>query len=78
MVRFDVAKAGTYRVALGGAAWIDVVQSGKVLTSAAHAHGPACSPVKKMVDFVLPAGRYALQLSGAKTAELFVSVTTIR
>jgi len=26
----------------------------------------------------LPAGRYALQLSGAKTAELSVSVTTIR
>jgi hypothetical protein len=78
VVRFDVAKAGTYRVALGGAAWIDVVQSGKVLTSTAHAHGPACSPIKKMVDFMLPAGRYALQLSGAKTAELPVSITTIR
>lgn len=78
VVRFDVAKAGKYRVALGGAAWIDVVQSGKVLTSTAHAHGPVCSPIKKMVDFVLPAGRYALQLSGAKTAELSVSITTIR
>ncbi len=78
VVRFDVAKAGTYRVALGGAAWIDVVQSGTVLTSTAHAHGPVCSPVKKMVDFALPAGRYALQLSGAKTAELSVSITTIR
>ena len=78
VVRFDVAKAGTYRVALGGAAWIDVVQSGKVLTSTAHAHGPVCSPVKKMVDFVLPAGRYALQLSGAKTPDLAVSITAIR
>lgn len=78
VVRFDVAKAGTYRVGLGGAAWIDVVQSGKVLPSTAHAHGPVCSPMKKMVDFALPAGRYALQLSGAKTAELSVSVTTIR
>lgn len=78
VVRFDVAKAGTYRVALGGPLWIDVVQGGKALTSVAHAHGPACSPVKKMVDFALPAGRYALQLSGAKTPDALVSITTIR
>ncbi|WP_380778714.1 hypothetical protein [Sphingomonas sp. R86520] len=78
VVRFNVAKAATYRVALAGPAWVDVVQGGKVLTSLAHAHGPACSPVKKMVDFMLPAGRYALQLSGAKTSDLAVSITMIR
>lgn len=73
-VSFEVTVAGTYRVALDSPAWVDVVSSGKVLDSVAHGHGPACSPVRKMVDFELSPGRYALQLSGAKTASVTVLV----
>lgn len=62
---FDVAEAGTYRVALGAAAWVDVVGPGGTQASTAHAHGPECSGIRKMVDFALQPGRYTLQLSAS-------------
>ncbi|TCM25165.1 homogentisate 1,2-dioxygenase [Novosphingobium sp. ST904] len=66
---FDVAEAGSYRVALGSAAWIDVIKAGKkagdgtAMTSTAHGHGPDCSGIRKMVDFTLEPGTYLLQVS---------------
>ncbi len=71
---FTVATAGTYRVALGSGAWIDVVRDGKALTSTAHTEGPACSGIRKVVDFVLTPGRYTLQLSGSKEAPMRVLI----
>ena len=64
-VPFVVATVGSYRVALGTPAWIDVVRAGKPVASAAHAHGTACTGIAKTVDFTLSPGRYVLQLSGA-------------
>ena len=61
----EVPVAARYRVALGAAAWIDVVANGAALPSVAHGHGPDCSPVRKMVDYDLKPGRYLLQVSGA-------------
>ncbi|MCP3735577.1 hypothetical protein M9979_11910 [Sphingomonas sp. RP10(2022)] len=66
----DVARAGRYRVALGEGAWIDVLHGDHTLPSVAHAHGPACSPIRKMVDFDLAPGRYVIQIAGAKAATL--------
>lgn len=77
-VSFAVKSAGTYRVALSGPVWVDVIGSGKALVSVTHGHGPACSPVKKMVDFALTPGRYALQLTGAKTASVTVLVARVK
>ncbi|WP_277979316.1 hypothetical protein [Sphingomonas phyllosphaerae] len=71
---FQVARPGTYRVALGNAAWIDVVRAGRALTASAHGHGPACTGIRKMVDFKLEPGRYVLQLSGTKAASLPVMI----
>jgi len=71
---FAVARAGTYRVALDSGLWVDVVGGGRALASTAHGHGPACSGVRKMVDFAMAPGRYVLQLSGADTAEARVMV----
>ncbi|HVI99165.1 MAG TPA: hypothetical protein VM657_08875 [Sphingomonas sp.] len=67
LVPIEIAVAGTYRVALSEAAWVDMVRDGAVLASVSHAHGPACSGIRKIVDFKLTPGRYALQLSGMKT-----------
>lgn len=64
LFRFDVAAAGRYRVALGSAAWVDVVSGTTPAVSVSHGHGPACSTVRKMVDFDLKPGRYLLQVSG--------------
>lgn len=77
-VSFAVKAAGTYRVALSGPVWVDVIGGGKALVSVTHGHGPACSPVKKMVDFALTPGRYALQLTGAKTANVTVLVARMK
>lgn len=60
-----ITAPGTYRIALGGKAWVDLVQAGKPVASVAHAHGPRCSGVQKMVDFKLAPGTYAIQLSGS-------------
>lgn len=59
-----VANAGKYRIALSGGAWVDLVRDGKAIASGAHAHGPKCTTVRKMVDFTLTPGNYAIQLSG--------------
>lgn len=67
---FSVAGTGRYRVALGAGVWIDVVANGAALPSVAHGHGPACSPVRKTVDFDLKPGRYLLQVTGSDAAVL--------
>lgn len=67
---FTVSEGGAYRIALGGPAWIDVVRRGKGVVSTAHGHGPACSGIRKMVDFTLSPGRYVLQISANGAAEL--------
>ena len=63
MIRISIAQPGTYRVALGTAAWVDAVTDGKAIASTAHGHGPACSGIRKIVDFVLEPGDYVLQFS---------------
>jgi hypothetical protein len=70
-----VVKAGTYRVALGTGAWIDLVHEGKPVASKAHGHSAKCSGIAKIVDFALVPGNYTVQLSGsaADTVALLVA-----
>ncbi|WP_198665910.1 MULTISPECIES: homogentisate 1,2-dioxygenase [unclassified Sphingomonas] len=69
----SVSAAGRYRIAAGSAAWIDVAADGRPLTSVAHSHGPACSGIRKMVDFDLSPGRYLIQVTGdAATLPLMI------
>jgi hypothetical protein len=70
MFELKIDKAGTYVVALGSGAWIDVLKDGKPLVSTAHSHGPDCSTLRKMVDFPLEPGRYVLQVSANADAKL--------
>lgn len=72
--QFNVTTAGTYRIALAAGAWIDVVRDGKSLASVAHTEGPACSGIRKIVDFTLTPGRYTLQLSSAMKAPMRVLI----
>ncbi|TWB68045.1 hypothetical protein FBZ87_11288 [Nitrospirillum amazonense] len=73
-VAFTVPAAGPYRIAIDGAAWIDVVADGKSLDSTSHKHGPNCSGIHKVVDFGLAAGTYRLQLSNSPAAAVTVLV----
>jgi hypothetical protein len=72
---FNTETAGTYRVALSTAAWIDLIEVGKSLTPAAFGHGPDCSTIRKIVDFQLKHGKHALQISGNADPKMVLIVT---
>jgi hypothetical protein len=67
-----VDQPGTYVIALGSGAWIDVLKDGKPQVSTAHSRGPECSTLRKMVDFPLQPGRYVLQVSANADAKLSI------
>lgn len=75
VIGFEVQQPGAWRVALSEAGWVDVLTGGKAVPSTAHSHGPACSGIRKIVDFALPAGSYTLQISGAAGHSIDVMVT---
>jgi hypothetical protein len=64
LFQVQITQAATYRLAIGSGAWIDVLKDRAPVMSSAHAHGPACSGVGKMVDFPLQPGAYVVQISG--------------
>lgn len=69
-----IVKAGTYRVALGGGASVDLVADGKPVVARTHAIGPKCSGVARIVDFTLAPGNYTIQLSGSAADTLALLV----
>lgn len=70
MVPIDVKKAGRLVVALDGGAWIDLVHEGAIVKSVTHGHGPACSGIRKMVEFDVTPGRYLLQIANAPSDKI--------
>lgn len=68
----DITRAGTYRIALGSAAWLDVIGADGPQRSVAHGHGPDCTGIRKMVDFTLAPGRYTIQISANAAPALTV------
>jgi hypothetical protein len=74
LLTFTIAEAGSYRVGLSSGAWIDVLKDGQAQVSTAHGHGPACSTLRKMVDFNLRPGVYELQISANADPEIGVLV----
>ena len=44
---------------------VTVKRDGKIVKSATHGHGPACSGIRKMVEFDVTPGRYLLQIVNA-------------
>ena len=70
MIPIEVKKAGRLIVALDAGAWIDLVRDGAVVKSVAHGHGPACSGIRKMIEYDVAPGRYQLQFVYAPTASI--------
>ncbi|PYF08685.1 hypothetical protein C8J30_11113 [Rhodobacter viridis] len=75
MFEITLDHAGVYRVALDTRAWIDVVVAGKPTESLGHSGGPACSGMRKIVDYALPAGTHVIQLSAAEAKASAILVT---
>ncbi|WP_409998569.1 hypothetical protein [Bradyrhizobium sp. SZCCHNR1002] len=67
-------KAGIYTVSLSAAAWIDVVQDGKVLRPIAFSGATDCDGIRKTVKYDLGAQPVALQISGAPEAAISVAI----
>ncbi len=72
---FTAETAGTYRVALSTAAWIDLIEDGQALKPATFGHGPDCSGIRKIVDFQLKPGKHALQISANADPKMVLMVT---
>jgi hypothetical protein len=68
----SLRQAARVGIALDGAAWVDVVTGTTALASVEHGHGPACSGIRKIVWFDLPAGRHLVQIAGSKAATMRV------
>ena len=77
MFAFNVFNSGRYRVALGAAAWIDVLSGSSPATSVAHSRGPDCTGIRKMVDFDLKPGRYLLQVAGNASPTLSLMIVRV-
>jgi hypothetical protein len=74
LVQVTIARAGTYRMALGDFVWVDLVRDGKPTATVRYGHGPECTPIRKIVDFDLLPGAYTLEVSGstAPTVRLMI------
>jgi hypothetical protein len=77
LAAITIAKGGTYRVAIDSGAWLDVIANGKSLESVGHGHGPACTGIRKMVDFKFEPGRYLIQIAGNGTPRIRLLVTPV-
>lgn len=74
LFEINVTESGTYSVALGASAWVDVVVDGAGIASTGHGHGPECSTIRKIVHFPLKRGRHAVQIAGSPAAEITIMV----
>lgn len=70
MIPIDVKKPGRLIIALDAGAWIDLARDGVVVKSVTHGHGPACSGIRKMVEFDVTQWRYQLQIVNAPAASI--------
>jgi hypothetical protein len=64
-VTFDsVGDPGIYQVSLPMAGWVDVIQDGKAIKSAAHSGKMDCDGVRKTVRFPIGPGPVTVEISG--------------
>jgi hypothetical protein len=64
IVNFDgVPEAGIYQVTLAKKGWVDVVQNGKAIHSAAHTGKKDCDGLRKSVRFEIGPGPFSVELS---------------
>jgi hypothetical protein len=77
LLAVTIGEAGTYQISLSSGAWIDLVRNGATTAPTAHAPGPACTGIRKTVQFSLPAGRSVIQLSGNASPTIQVMVSPV-
>ena len=68
-------QAGTYKVTLSAAAWVDVVQAGRLVKSKAFSGAVGCAGIRKSVKFDLAAAPFTIEISGVKADAIRVALT---
>jgi len=66
--------AGTYSISLFDAAWVDVVQADRFLKAKAHSGVQGCQGIRKVLQFEVRADPLIIQVSGASTSRLNLSI----
>jgi hypothetical protein len=76
LVRLQVPTAGLYRISLDQGLWIDVVGHHQMIDSTDFAGATGCTAPRKIVQFILPAGKdLVLQMSAAAKDHVRVTLT---
>ncbi len=76
IAQLKIPAAGSYRVSIDTPFWIDVVWDGTLLAAQDYQGQRGCAAPHKIVEFYFAAGgTFALQLSGAPSEFVLVSVT---
>ncbi len=77
LTRLRVATAGLYRISIDGPFWIDVIAKDQIVESRDFAGRGGCGAPRKIVVYELPAGSLVLQLSGAISPRVRVTLTRV-
>lgn len=69
------SRAGTYKITLSAAGWIDVVQAGKLVKSGASSDAMGCAGLRKSVKFDLAAAPFAVEMSGVEANSIRIAIS---
>jgi hypothetical protein len=68
-------QAGTYKITLSSAGWIDVVQDGHAVKSTAFSGATGCEGIRKSVKFDLAATPFTVELSGVRANTINIAIS---
>jgi len=75
LVRLEIPAAGSYRVSVGSQMWVDLVSGSMLIGPSDFAGQHGCDAPHKIVQFDLQPGTFILQMSGAASDHVRVTVT---
>jgi len=67
-------KPGVYTISLSSAAWVDVVQDGKILKPRAFSGATDCDGIRKTMKYELAASPFMVQVSGATDSTISLAL----
>ncbi len=76
LFQVSTGRAGRMRVTLDEAAWIDVIDKGRALTSIQHTGSHDCKLLRKSVEFAVePGSKPVIQISGSTDKEIRLAIS---
>lgn len=75
LFQFSVDREGSYAVALGASAKIDLLKDKVTIAPTSRVDGPSCSTIRRVMDFKLTPGTYVLQVSAYADDRLALMIT---